>query len=93
MKKRSNRTIVRRIKRGKEICPTCGCRYKNTTINTAEWPGRWVIMSCANCHMTTNYIDNCELTSVVDVINQAGARSIKEMRKIHREFYNNKNSL
>ena len=89
MKRVSNKTILKRLKRGVLCCPTCGSTNISSHYHSVAYPEMWHEYLCCNCGLAVAYIDNSPYTSVLDEIEENKLRSIKSIRAMHRTFYNN----
>ena len=90
MKKASNRTILKRIRKGIKCCPICGCR-----VMLSEDYGEGNVMAgeCANCGIQVQkYEYDGKLTHIADLVNSErwqylSLKSIRELA-IFGEFGN-----
>ena len=80
MKKKSNRVILNRLKKGHTCCPVCGCYDINVYNNGVGYPEIWVDWSCRNCGLLVGGADNSPYWHITD--NLKGVRSMKEVKQI-----------
>lgn len=84
MKKKSNRVILNRIKRGKYCCPVCGDYRMNIYDHHVGYPEIWVEWSCKNCGQWFGGADNSQYRHITE--DMQGIRSMKQVRQIIKEL-------
>lgn len=85
MKKKSNKTILKRIHKGKNCCPVCGSYHSHSTGNQAEYPEMWEDEYCSNCGQKVGTIDNSPYVHICDEIREENLRSYRKIQSWIKE--------
>ena len=89
MKKVSKATIVKRIKRGLDICPICGCAHKKRVYHDTEYLEIWVELFCSHCGILLCFADQSPFYEVCDIIREKSNHiTYKSCVKLAKEFNN-----
>lgn len=82
MRKKSNKTILSRIKRGKECCVWCGYIGFDFNIH-GEY---WYDTTCKRCGQILECQDYCRPINLFDECVRIGVRSRKEIVELSNRF-------